>query len=80
MVLPDTDLTSQKHIYLECPEKGDGYCDGGHNIPECEYDGGDCCLEITDCQYCFDLGCVCHATGEESCFSHGNTNTSNLFF
>lgn len=35
-----------KDAFDKCPSKGnvnDGFCDGGNNIPECNYDGGDCC-------------------------------------
>ena len=34
---------------------GDGMCDDATNISECQYDGGDCCLEepVTNaCHYC----------------------------
>ena len=46
---------------------GDGYCDEALNIPECEYDRGDCCgPNFTDwpddadaMKYCYGSGCKC---------------------
>merc|ERR1712032_1562155 len=32
--------------------KGDGNCDDGNNIKECDYDGGDCCLAKVVKTYC----------------------------
>merc|ERR1712210_181229 len=32
--------------------KGDGNCDDGNNIKECDYDGGDCCLAKIVKTYC----------------------------
>ena len=37
---------------------GDGKCDDAVNVELCEYDGGDCCLNIIDALYCDD--CICH--------------------
>ncbi|CAN0450191.1 unnamed protein product, partial [Ectocarpus fasciculatus] len=33
---------------------GDGYCDVENNIPECAYDGGDCC------------SCTCDSSGDDT--------------
>ena len=40
----------------------DGYCDPSFNIPECYYDGGDCCLKTSDDwdAYCNEGDCGCH--------------------
>ena len=45
----------------ECPVSygvGDGWCDSSYNIPECDYDGGDCC-EST----CVDATYPCGTSG-----------------
>ena len=39
----------------------DGYCDDYTNTAECEYDGGDCCLEETITVSCQE--CICHDSG-----------------
>ena len=36
---------------------GDGFCDDINNNPECNFDGGDCCLDIVVTQYC--ILCLC---------------------
>ncbi len=46
-----------------CPDDishwvGDGMCDDDTNIEECQYDGGDCCLETQSWSYCNE--CICH--------------------
>ena len=40
---------------------GDGYCDDMNNIEICNYDGGDCCGDNVNTQYCFR--CQCHSGG-----------------
>ncbi len=47
----------------------DGHCDANNNNPDCEYDGGDCCLEEeeTYCFFCNADECVCHETGLTHC-------------
>ena len=44
-------------------------CHGEYNVKECDYDGGDCCLESSDCQSCHWQwpGCQCHITGIKYC-------------
>ena len=37
---------------------GDGYCHDFINIPECNHDGGDCCGDDVNTDYCND--CICH--------------------
>ena len=46
-----------------CPENliefiGDGFCDDLTNVPICNLDGGDCCLDPKNDQYC--IGQVSH--------------------
>ena len=36
---------------------GDGFCDDVTNKPECNYDGGDCCLEHVDTMFCNECKC-----------------------
>ena len=36
----------------------DGYCDDENNIPECNFDGGDCCLEEVLTDYCSICACL----------------------
>ena len=45
----------------------DGYCDDYTNTAECEYDGGDCCLEETITVSCQE--CICHDSGMSYCIS-----------
>ena len=37
---------------------GDGYCDDETNNAGCNFDGGDCCGENINTQYCNE--CICH--------------------
>ena len=37
---------------------GDGYCDDVTNTMECSYDGGDCCLDPVNTQYCSECQCI----------------------
>ncbi len=50
-----------------CPAGNDHNCDGRNNMPECNYDDGDCCLEITNCNECHGDECICHETGQSHC-------------
>lgn len=36
---------------------GDLYCDDQNNVEECQFDGGDCCLEVINDDYCIE--CIC---------------------
>ncbi len=47
------DIRKCKYIVL----KGDGKCDDANNIPECDYDGGDCCGCYVTKGNCFDCTC-----------------------
>ena len=37
---------------------GDGYCDDENNNDDCNFDGGDCCLDEIIADYCTE--CVCY--------------------
>ena len=37
---------------------GDGYCDDITNDEECEWDGGDCCGENVNTDYCIECECL----------------------
>jgi hypothetical protein len=39
------------------PLVGNGFCNDETNIAECEYDGGDCCVENVNTNFCSDCGC-----------------------
>lgn len=44
-----------------CPQPswvGDLYCDDATNIAICDYDGGDCCLEEVQVDYCNECLCL----------------------
>jgi hypothetical protein len=48
-------------IFLACENPktiGDGYCDDNNNVPECNYDGGDCCGSCVNKEYCFTCACL----------------------
>ena len=36
---------------------GDGICDDQTNNEDCNYDGGDCCIENPNVDYCNDCEC-----------------------
>ena len=36
---------------------GDGFCDDETNDEDCNYDGGDCCTENPNVDYCNDCEC-----------------------
>lgn len=37
---------------------GDGYCDDDNNNDGCDYDGGDCCGDNVNTQYCTACQCL----------------------
>ena len=37
---------------------GNGYCDDENNNDECNFDGGDCCLDIVLTDYCTKCQCL----------------------
>ncbi len=55
-------------------------CDKDNNNPICEFDGGDCCLEETNCEYCHGEGCLCHETEQAYCASKPKNQFLFIFF
>ncbi len=51
---------------------GDGVCTGNLNNEECGFDGGDCCLQASNCKDCYGEQCHCHDTGLANCPSSLN--------
>merc|ERR1712088_186047 len=52
--------------------KGDGYCDDENNNDGCDYDGGDCCGDDVNTQYCSACQCLdpdfgSDDSGEDDC-------------
>ena len=45
---------------------GDGYCDDVTNNMECNYDGGDCCLDPVNTNYCSECQCLDGGTTYET--------------
>ena len=43
----------------------DGYCNDETNIPECGYDGGDCCGSCINTDYCTNCTCIGNVIGNE---------------
>ena len=56
-----TDSSSEEHgkpqSCLHHEWIGDGVCDDENNIPECDFDGGDCCVD-TEQQHCKVCECI----------------------
>jgi hypothetical protein len=52
-------------ILLACPADpewiGDGLCDDDANSENCQFDGGDCCLDDVVIDFCEE--CMCYETG-----------------
>ena len=46
---------------------GDGFCDDATNTGDCEFDGGDCCGDERNTDYCED--CKCKHVGFSEYFS-----------
>ena len=45
--------------FCEVPAfQGDGYCDDENNVPSCDYDGGDCCINPVETTYCTVCECI----------------------
>ena len=51
---------------------GDGYCDGGCNIPDHNFDGGDCCLSTITYTYCSYDDCECYCYPEDAQYEEFN--------
>ena len=50
-----------------CKGKGDDWCDDENNDLECEWDGGDCCGDNVNFQYCSDCLCLDPTENGNSC-------------
>ena len=61
-----------------CPHQhykhGDGFCDDDMNIPECDYDGQDCCRESVIDYFCIE--CRCYESGCEGTKIDGKNDTT----
>ena len=55
---------------------GDGYCDDTANIPECNYDGGDCCGTNAITHYC--SACECLTDGSKDGNEEENETSSEV--
>ena len=53
------DEFASSFFYLGCDIAGDGHCDDSTNEPQCDFDGGDCCLPNKTMEYC--QVCLCYA-------------------
>ena len=51
---------------------GDGFCDDKTNNLDCNYDGGDCCLDSINTVYCEICQCI---NAETFCQGHGYSQT-----
>ncbi len=60
-------------IEATCLFGGDGACDGENNNLACNYDDGDCCLQVSHCKWnsCVGDDCICHLTGDSHCEVEG---------
>ena len=48
--------------------KGNGFCDDANNIPECDFDGGDCCGNDVKHGHCTSCQCL-----DEEEYKYANT-------
>ena len=62
------------HVY-EIKLIGDGYCDDSSNSEQCNFDGGDCCLNQIIATACYE--CMCYADGTRHPEEKGTQPTSN---
>ncbi len=54
----------------DCSDNIELVCDGNNNYPQCDFDGGDCCLPSGNNKYCINCDyneCMCHLTGIIQC-------------
>ena len=42
---------------------GNGFCDDNNNVPECNYDGGDCCGSCVNKEFCSTCACLDGGSG-----------------
>ena len=60
IIVLTTTITTPTTPTNSCAYKGDGFCDDINNNADCEFDGGDCCLNPVQTYYCTE--CLCHNT------------------
>ena len=61
------------------PLVGDGFCNDETNYAECNYDGGDCCINVNT-DHCIECGCYCQnpeLIGNDFCNNETNTAECN---
>ena len=51
---------------------GDNFCDDVTNNEECQWDGGDCCLDTVLTDYCDDCACLDPGAGDSGTTTAGN--------
>ena len=61
-------------IFLGCEIAGDGHCDDAANEPQCDFDGGDCCLANKTTEYC--QICLCYADNPKGAWSESPESLS----
>ena len=67
---------------VQPPWVGDGYCDDVTNNVECNYDGGDCCLDPVNTQYCSECQCISDGGSTEdpgTTVDPGTTTSGGIF-
>ena len=57
---------------------GDGYCDDITNNMACNYDGGDCCGDNVNTQYCSECQCIGNGTTVNSGTTTNLTPTTSV--
>ena len=65
--------TKLKKCYYQ--DQGDGYCHDSNNNADCDFDGGDCCLNLIINQFCNE--CWCYA--DNTSYDSGKNHRSKLF-
>ena len=63
VTIPTTTLSTSipKSVSINCASAGNGYCDDQTNLEACDFDGGDCCGDNVNTDYC--TVCICYVTG-----------------
>ena len=68
--------TDPLHNCLKPHWVGDGECDDATNIPECVFDGGDCCGEAIKTTYCSLCQCFDQVPTTNKTTTKTSTNTT----
>ena len=58
-----TTTTTTQGICENPQNNGNGFCDDNNNVPECNYDGGDCCGSCVNKEYCSTCACLDGGSG-----------------